>query len=60
MTCPEVAQAESPKCVYKLTKLCRDERGSNLDHIDCPGHVKGSVGHVGPMGHVGHWTSGFM
>ena len=30
------------------------KRGSNV------GQVEGSVGHVGPMGHVGHWASEFM
>ena len=33
------------------------KRGSKLDHVDCQGHVKRSVGHEGPEGNVGHWAS---
>ena len=34
--------------------------GSNVGHMGHPGHVEGSVSHVGPMGYVGHWASEFM
>ena len=30
--------------------------GSQVGHVGCPGHVDGSVGHVGPMGLV--WDTG--
>ena len=33
---------------------------SNIGHLCRPGHAEGSVGHVGPMDHVGHWVSEFM
>ena len=31
-----------------------------LSHMAHPGHVYGSMGHVGPRGHVGHWAIEFM
>ena len=34
--------------------------GSNVGHVVCLGHVKGSIVQVGEMGHVGHWASESM
>ena len=33
---------------------------SNVGYVGRPGHIDGSLGHVGPMCHVGHWVSKFM
>ena len=34
--------------------------GSNMGHTGHLGLVVGSLGHVGPMGHVGYWSRKFV